>query len=259
MIVAPIYVINRDKDKNRLEFIEKQFNELELNFVRFKAIEGRNLVKDDHKKYFNFKHLYSNNHYYGSLGCGMSHINLYKLALENNYDNMIIFEDDVITHSDKDYVHSIINKGLEYLNSNKCDIFYLGKTNDMCRYHKLIEGNIYKSIGPLATHAYIINKRAIKIILDNLPTSKMIDSFLQSIIYDGKLTAYVYHPSLFVQNSEQFPSGIKSDYYNGTALGRCRDNVANSECNRLDYPLISRMFLFIFLICIIIIIIICLA
>ena len=68
-----IFYINLDKRKDRRVEIEQELNKMELPFERFKAIEtpGR-----------------------GILGCGLSHLSVFKLAKERKYKNVLIFEDD---------------------------------------------------------------------------------------------------------------------------------------------------------------------
>jgi glycosyl transferase family 25 len=71
-ITKAIY-INLDKRVDRRENIEKELNEFGLTYERFPAIET---------------------HGFGILGCGLSHLQVLKIAKERNYENVLILEDD---------------------------------------------------------------------------------------------------------------------------------------------------------------------
>ena len=71
--IDKIYYINLNKRTDRREQIEKELNEFGLNYERFEAIET---------------------HGFGIHGCGLSHLAVLKLAKENNYENVLILEDD---------------------------------------------------------------------------------------------------------------------------------------------------------------------
>jgi len=68
-----IFYINLDKRTDRRGEIEIELTNMELPYQRFPAIEtpGR-----------------------GILGCGLSHLSVFKLAKQRKYRNVLIFEDD---------------------------------------------------------------------------------------------------------------------------------------------------------------------
>ena len=68
-----IFYINLDKRTDRRGEIEIELTNMELPYERFPAIEtpGR-----------------------GILGCGLSHLSVFKLAKQRKYRNVLIFEDD---------------------------------------------------------------------------------------------------------------------------------------------------------------------
>ena len=47
--IPPIYLINLQKDKERLDFQKKQFQEQNLKFVHVKAIHGKNMSTNEKK------------------------------------------------------------------------------------------------------------------------------------------------------------------------------------------------------------------
>ena len=70
IILTKIYYINLNKRPDRREHIEKELNAFDL---RYEAIETKG---------------------FGIHGCGLSHLNVIKMAKENNYENVLILEDD---------------------------------------------------------------------------------------------------------------------------------------------------------------------
>lgn len=71
--INKIYYINLNKRPDRKEHIEKELNAFNLKYERYEAIETNG---------------------FGIYGCGMSHLNVIKMAKENNYENVLILEDD---------------------------------------------------------------------------------------------------------------------------------------------------------------------
>jgi len=86
--IDKIIYINLSRRVDRKEHIENQLNSFNLDYERFEAIDMPN---------------------FGSLGCCYSHLNVLKLAKENNYKNILIFEDDFIFLTDKDKFESSLN------------------------------------------------------------------------------------------------------------------------------------------------------
>lgn len=78
-IFTPILYINLEKRKDRKEYMEKQLKN--YNFERVNAIENEN----------------------GYIGCAESHIKCLKLAIERNYEEVIILEDDFMFLNDNNF------------------------------------------------------------------------------------------------------------------------------------------------------------
>lgn len=68
----PKFVINLDRKKDRLDLFDKEMEYIGWEYERFSAIDTNSYV-----------------------GCGLSFINLCELAIERNYEHIMIFEDDI--------------------------------------------------------------------------------------------------------------------------------------------------------------------
>ena len=71
--IDKIIYINLEKRKDRKQQIEEELNKFELPFERFDAISTEHM---------------------GILGCTQSHLEVYKLAKQRKYKNVLILEDD---------------------------------------------------------------------------------------------------------------------------------------------------------------------
>ena len=121
----------------------------------------------------------------GEYGCMLSHIKIWEDAYENGYDNIIVYEDDIV--SDNVFDWSVLSD-IESLNY---DLFYLGRLpqrgfdgvvdTPIDGYpHLCNPGYSYQ------THAYMLSKKGIaKLVETHLPTLKKnlvpADEFLPAI------------------------------------------------------------------------------
>lgn len=71
--IKNVFYINLESRTDRKQFIEKQMKNLDLNATRFNAIK----------------------HKTGAIGCSLSHLQLLKLAKEQNFEHILILEDDI--------------------------------------------------------------------------------------------------------------------------------------------------------------------
>jgi GR25 family glycosyltransferase involved in LPS biosynthesis len=134
-----LFYINLDHRKDRNEHC---LNELSKIGAPSEKIERFNAVK--HKK--------------GVIGCSLSHIECLKLAIERNYDNVLIVEDDILFR-DKEYFFKICDKIFD----QKFDVFMLGV--NIQKYEPLNDLFIRVKYG-LSLVGYIIQKHYFQTLLD---------------------------------------------------------------------------------------------
>tara|TARA_Y100000996_G_scaffold144459_1_gene111090 strand:- start:178 stop:1200 length:1023 start_codon:yes stop_codon:yes gene_type:complete len=124
----------------------------------------------------------------GEIGCALSHLKSWKQAKEDNVNIAMILEDD------GSYLHDDF---LEYLNNiltevpEDWDVIMLGFLikNYMLHSEEKI-GNLYKIKEFVLTHCYIINKKTIDKLLDNLPINAPVDTWIASLGAKNKLNIY---------------------------------------------------------------------
>lgn len=102
-----ILYINLNRNTDRLQHIQKEFEKLNLtNVTRIEAIDGQKLSLNQKEFYLNrrnFKTMCSiPERVYGRVGAYLSHLKALDYAIENKFENVLIMEDDAIFKIRKD-------------------------------------------------------------------------------------------------------------------------------------------------------------
>lgn len=91
-----IYLINLDRAKERLNFVLPFIEGLGFPVERISAVDGRNIsledVDYDPEEYLRRFKMYPEP---GTIGCALSHMRVWELFMQSQYDYALIFEDDV--------------------------------------------------------------------------------------------------------------------------------------------------------------------
>lgn len=177
--MALIYVINLDKDIERMASIKKNIHSFGLNFIRIPAILGKSVP--DWKQLVDEK-LYSARNRrtmprLGEVGCYLSHLKAMETFLLTNEPWCVILEDD--TEVLPDFL-----KVLEKLNTRKdWDLvklfnFHSGmpfRMRKLTQEHKLV----LHFTRTTSSAAYVINRKAAEVLLKTmLPISEQVDHAL---------------------------------------------------------------------------------
>lgn len=142
-----IYYINLAHRHDRKNQIESQINKLNLPSEKITRIEA---IK----------------HQRGEIGCGLSHIKALKEAKDNNYDNIVILEDDfeIITNT------ALFKKKLNYFYNKYMDYNICLLAGNIIKAKK-IDNFIFEALDVQTTSGYIINKRFFNTLIENLETA----------------------------------------------------------------------------------------
>jgi len=206
-IVDKVYVINLDKDKERLEYITTQLKAQDIEFERFEAVDG-NKIKDDIRLTSQCNTTCPD----GLKGCAISHRTLWETMIEKDYKNILILEDDAILNSN-------LNSELQLSWNevpNDFDILYLGSTfycGDTSSYNKLvtkltnrkienISDTILKTEGCGGLYGYIISQKGAKNLMKE-PIGFHVDDFISGQVRKYSLNAYAFHPVLIEANNKK--------------------------------------------------------
>lgn len=247
-IFDDIYVINLDKDTQRLKSYDDMMKKLNWRYTRFSAITPKDfsneyIAKLKDKMISNNSKITDN-----EISCALSHIILWNIIAKNSKNRVLIMEDDARTIVGKDkleeYLSNLYNQFANNNGIQEPDILYLGKCMDNCSEYKQIYENVYQSFKPLCNHSYVLTKEGARKLLNYAPYSDTIDMAIRELISKGKITAYVYHPSLFYQDIISHNSNLRNL---GKALNNVNefDNAMNFECSIRTNTIIKVMILII--------------
>lgn len=178
-----IFCINLPHRVDRWENSQETFKALNINNI-VNRFEGYNALEENRNKgvfssYFYFQEPDT----IGTInlrrsGCAMSFIKIIQTAKQNQYKNVLIFEDDIIMHASVDIINSTLTQCIEEL-PNNWELFYLSANPTTFHGHVTpvtpYSANLCTIHAAFCCHAIAIN----------------------SNIYDTILSSYYSHPDIF--------------------------------------------------------------
>ena len=90
-----VYVINLDERPDRWESVKKQFDQQKITPYRVSAINGWKIPKTQSIGLFDQDSQLLKEPFGGALGCLLSHVSIYKNALDQEFNTVWICEDDI--------------------------------------------------------------------------------------------------------------------------------------------------------------------
>lgn len=137
---------------------------------------------------------------YGSLGCALSHYNIYQKIINNNYESVLILEDDIyIDNKFMFYLENIVYK----LDFSSFDILYLGSHN-LIKTKTTASENINRVIDNVfGTFGMVISNTGCKKLCNFLfPINIQIDSEISKLINQQKINVLsLRHHIVFSYNN----------------------------------------------------------
>jgi len=214
-VIDRVYVINLDKDTERLHAFDKQMKKHRISYMRFPAVNGASLGYDEGLTKFCNDFCTP-----GMKGCALSHKSIWEDMLKNRYENVLVFEDDVTL---LDEFETVFRDGWDQLPKDY-DLYYLGCHGTCDNSHvtsKILnrvmqtepEGydkNINTVYGSLGTHGYIISNKCAKVIVDS-PINTHVDLQFTLWVKEFGLSAYSISP-LVAYIEEQTESNLSDSY-----------------------------------------------
>jgi GR25 family glycosyltransferase involved in LPS biosynthesis len=216
-LVDEVYVINLDKDVERLKKINASLENAGIEYQRFSAIQGSQV--SSHPNLTPLCSLFCTD---GIKGCALSHHAVWKLAIENGYNSVLILEDDAIIPSD-------INERLREAKikiPSDWDVIYVGCRffcNDEHPVSKVgnrllnsvpeeVDGDVKRVKGSAGAHATIYKTSFLQKIIDK-KIHTHIDLQIQLWVRELNAKAYGLYPEIVSVNdvgegsnlSEKFP------------------------------------------------------
>jgi glycosyl transferase, family 25 len=218
-LIDKIYVINMDKDKERMSILDKKLKKMGIEYERISGIDGK-------KKYKELKDKTKIRP--GQLGCLMSHIKILEKAKNNNYQNILIFEDDVIFC--KNFIEKLV-KLLKKVKQNEgnFDVLYLG-CSQKHEWKNIVEKeNYYLGKNMDGTFGMIVNRGIFNKTLKNayelvLPIDRVYSEKIQILN-----KCFCANPSLITVDINQFSNTVGKVFLNNSYYEKNRINIKDFE------------------------------
>lgn len=243
--IDKVYVINLINRNDRYDSIKNMCNNLGPPFTeheRINAVNG-NLISDEEIYKLltmnSILSLYHNSHLdtdirsKGAIGCYLSHYNIWKDIISNDYKNVIILEDDTSNIVDKEII-------MKYINSlpHDYDIGFMNYYNYNLKNSILIHENenwcYCKDYAFFLTDCYILSNSGAKKLLEKaIPISDQVDAYIHTIAtLNPNFKRYFTNKPLFKQNTVEFGTDIQNECFKCT-LNRYSDFLTEDEFNEL--------------------------
>jgi GR25 family glycosyltransferase involved in LPS biosynthesis len=209
--IDQVYLINLDKSKDRLLNSDLQLKKLGGIFSNYKRISGidAKTLSDDYIKSITTPYAYyylknsRDEHYQfdniGAIGCALSHRKVWKDMIDNNYTNVIIFEDD-FQINEKYFI-------MDYLNNLPTDSQIAYLSYESFSELKFIKINDYwkttNNLHIFSAASYFLN---IKLAKELYKYSSLIDChidyYMNFYCLSNNIPRYYSHNKLVYQNDK---------------------------------------------------------
>lgn len=175
------YLINMASRPDRLQRSKKRLEDLGIVYKRFEAIDGKTIEHHPHLKT-------------GEVGCYISHLNILKDAKQNNYQSILILEDDVV------FENNMLEKfysGYKHI-PDDWEMIYLGANHNQPPTR--INEYVVECNHAFTTSAIIIRGSVLeRLLAESRNMTKQIDVVYADLQATKKLKAYAFHPWLMYQ------------------------------------------------------------
>lgn len=191
------YVISLERRNDRRLFMKEQLEKEMISYEILDAIDGLELHNVDLPESL-VKSTSKNSISLGQIACVLSHYCVWVSMLENEWDHLLLFEDDTLLVKDfkkkLDQVLSEVPKDYDYLIIGSCGKIYK---------RQVISDHIFIPYNTCCTDGYVVSRKgAEKLIKEASPCdlrSGSIDTIISRLIKRRRIIAYHSQPLLCSQ------------------------------------------------------------
>ena len=201
-----IYCINLSRRTDRWQEMLVICKKENIELERFEAVDGNPMNWSDNRYPLRLSS------FPGAMGCLASHLNVYKDAKLNNYEKVLIIEDDC---DFTENINSIFSENINRLPED-WDLFYFGgmhNTRGGKFYPETITDSIVKAKEIMTTTCYAVRHTVFDLLINTLEKElpepyTPIDGYL-CLEIQPKCNTYAFHPPIAWQRASH------SDVQNG--------------------------------------------
>lgn len=198
------FLINLDKDKERLVSADSQLRKLGVDYERFPAIYAKDLPQDEinaNVDYFRWWCCIGVPILKGEIGCALSHYAIMRKMIEDDIKVACILEDDIIL---TEYFKERVNQVEEQVDLNKPQVILLSNHTGESEERQ----GIFRINNGLCTEGYILTQIAAKALLkENMPIKVPCDKWSRWA-KKGVIELFTALPSVCAQNWDGFESNM---------------------------------------------------
>lgn len=199
------YLVNLDKNPDRLAFMDGQLRRLGIEYERIPAIYGKALTTSERKTHLaSFRARLTKGAPLsdGELGCALSHIAVYCKMISTGCPVALVLEDDVLLSSD---FHKAVINAASFINESKPQVILFSAYGDHNASHS---SGIERVSTAACTDAYMITRAAAEIIVKvNTPVAIQADAWTRWGRRHG-LELYRSRPATAQQDNDTFGTDI---------------------------------------------------
>lgn len=203
------YLVNLDKNPDRLAFMDEQLTRLGITYERIPAVYGKALSPKQRKEQFcRFRSFAALGRKMsdGEIGCALSHIFIYRKMIAEEIPLALVLEDDVVVDDKILSVCSFLEKTLD---CKKKQVTVLSAWNAEKRNGDDLAVISISSFG--CADGYVITLEAAKeIIRLNFPVVTVADVWKRWRIRGG-LELYRAYPTTIAQDNPRFATDISQN------------------------------------------------
>lgn len=212
------FVINLEKNRERLSSMQEALGRFGIEFERFPAVYGKELSAEEKKCSLNRFAWWCTMGYAardGQIGCALSHIRIFQKMVKENISACCIFEDDVVFSSEFPLVMNYVEN---HIDISRPQVILLH-----CHYSEYAGKNVVKTgceIVPIAyercAEAYVLTRKAAEALLElNYPIKRMTDHW------------FAFAKTKRIELLQAFPTTCRqdwgADYKSDVYTGKCVD------------------------------------
>jgi len=169
-----------------------------------------------------------------------ANLNIMNHSLKNNYENILILEDDFI-FNDALIESKILNEIKDFFNNNKNKNFYFNLGPSPSLFNIIPNKNIYKCILTFTTHGVIYKKNLILDILNDKNIYIKNDNYIHIDRYISKYSGYFYKIPLVFQT---FPETENQKFWTTndilSKITKLQNKYLNIDGSSNDYYVIKN-------------------
>jgi GR25 family glycosyltransferase involved in LPS biosynthesis len=196
-----VYCLNLDRRSDRMERVQKRFEHFGMQFKRIAAVDGSMMSDEEYKNHKLFKKKISK----GELACAIGHERIYRDALENGYERILVFEDDAR------FVSNFLDR-IQEMKQLDWDLVLLG-CSQFGTIPKVKNGFYHANGGSYCTFAYAATIDCCKKLLDWIEKGghNIADHLTIRYFNSNKNKCFVYFPNICTMEVQESDLGHNAD------------------------------------------------